>query len=44
MKKSIFTESRIIKEMMENESDRQVEELCRELGFSTATFYAFHYI
>ena len=39
MKKSKFTESQIIKAIKENESERSVDELCRELGIAKATFY-----
>lgn len=39
MKKSKYTESQIIKALKENESGRSVEEVSRELGISTATFY-----
>lgn len=40
MKKSKFTESQIIKAIKENESGRRVEDICRDLGISTGTFYA----
>jgi len=39
MKKSKYTESQIIKAIKENESGRSVDEISRELGISTATFY-----
>lgn len=39
MKKSRFTESQIVKAIKENEAGRTVEDLCRELGISTGTFY-----
>jgi len=39
MKKSKFTESQIIKAIKENESGRRVEDICRDLGISTGTFY-----
>ena len=39
MKKSKFTESQIIKAIKENESVRRVEDICRDLGINTGTFY-----
>ena len=39
MKKSRFTESQIIKALKENEAGRKVEDISRELGISTGTFY-----
>ena len=39
MKKSRFSESQIIKAIKENESGRRVEDISRELGISTGTFY-----
>ena len=39
MKKSRFTESQIVKAIKEHENGRNVNELCRELGVSTASFY-----
>ena len=39
MKKSQFTESQIVKAIQEHEKGRKVEDLCRELGISTVTFY-----
>ena len=39
MKKSRFTETQIIKALKENESGRKVEDISRELGISTGTFY-----
>lgn len=39
MKKSRFTETQIVKAIKENESGRKAEELCRELGISSVTFY-----
>lgn len=39
MKKSKFTESQIIKAIKENETGRSVEEISRELGINTGTFY-----
>lgn len=39
MKKSKFTETQIIKALKENEAGRKVDDICRELGVSSATFY-----
>ena len=39
MKKSRFTESKIIKILKEQEADRSVSEICREYGIHQATFY-----
>jgi putative transposase len=39
MKKSSFTESQIVKAIKEHENGRNVNELCRELGVSPASFY-----
>ena len=39
MKKSKFSESQIIKAIKENEGGRRVEDISRELGISTVTFY-----
>lgn len=39
MKKSRFTESQIVKAIKEHENGRNVNELCRELGVSAASFY-----
>ena len=39
MKKSNFTESQIVKAIKEHENGRNVNELCRELGISAASFY-----
>lgn len=39
MKKSRFTETQIIKALKENEGGRKVEDISRELGISTGTFY-----
>ena len=39
MKKTRFTESQIIKALKEHEVGRSAQELCRELGVSTAAFY-----
>lgn len=40
MKKSKFSESKIIKALKENEGGRSVEEISRELGISKGTFYS----
>lgn len=39
MKKSKFTEVQIVKAVKEHEAGRKAEDLCRELGITTATFY-----
>ena len=39
MKKSNFTESQIVKAIKEHENGRNVNELCRELSISAASFY-----
>jgi len=39
MKRTKFTESKIIKALKENEQGRKVEEICRELGIHQGTFY-----
>ena len=39
MKKSRFTESQIIKALKEHEAGRNAQEICRELGITTAAFY-----
>ena len=39
MKKSKFSETQIIKALKENEAGRKVEDISRELGISTGTFY-----
>lgn len=39
MKKTRFTETQIVKAIKEHENGRNVGELCRELGISTAAFY-----
>lgn len=39
MKKTRFTESQIIKAIKEHENGRNAQELCRELGITTAAFY-----
>lgn len=39
MKKSKFTEVQIVKAIKEHEGGRKAEDICRELGITTATFY-----
>jgi putative transposase len=39
MKKSKFTETQIVKAIQDHESGRKAEEICRELGITTASFY-----
>lgn len=39
MKKSRFTETQIIRAIKENEAGRKAEDISRELGISTVTFY-----
>lgn len=39
MKKTRFTETQIVKAIQEHEQGRKAEELCRELGITTAAFY-----
>lgn len=39
MKKARFTETQIVKAIKEHENGRNVAELCRDLGISTAAFY-----
>lgn len=39
MKKTRFTETQIVKAIKEHENGRNVGELCRDLGISTAAFY-----
>ena len=39
MKKSRFTEPQIIKALKEHEAGRNAQEICRELGITTAAFY-----
>jgi len=39
MKKSKFTESRIIKALKENEQGRKVGDISREMGIDLSTFY-----
>lgn len=39
MKKSKFTETQIVKAIQDHESGRRAEDICRELGITTASFY-----
>ena len=39
MKSTRFTETQIVKALKENEAGRKLEDLCRELEISKATFY-----
>ena len=39
MKKSNFSESQIVKAIREHEGGRKAEDICRELGISSAAFY-----
>ena len=39
MKKSKYSESQILKAIRENEQGRKVNDLCRELGINSGTFY-----
>ena len=39
IRKSRFSESQIVSILRENESGRQVKDICREHGISTACFY-----
>jgi len=41
MRESRFSESQIVAILKENESGRQVKDICREHGISTACFYQF---
>ena len=40
MKKSLFSETQIISVLARHERGEKTRELCRELGISEATFYA----
>jgi putative transposase len=40
MRKSRFTESQIVNTLKQVEGGRQVKDVCRELGISDATYYA----
>lgn len=39
MRKSKFTESQIVATLKQVEGDRQVKDVCRELGISDVTYY-----
>ncbi len=39
MKKTRFTETQIVKAIKEHEGGRKAEEVCRDLGITTAAFY-----
>lgn len=39
MKRSKFTETQIIKAIKEHEGGRRAEDICRQLGISTVSFY-----
>jgi putative transposase len=39
MKKTRFTETQIVKAIKEHEAGRKAEDICRELGITTAAFY-----
>lgn len=39
MKKSNYTETQIVKAIKEHVNGRNANEICRELGISTAAFY-----
>lgn len=39
MKKSNFTEAQIVQAIREHEGGRKAEDICRELGISSAAFY-----
>ena len=39
MKKTKFTETQIVKAIHEHEAGRKAEDICRELGITTAAFY-----
>lgn len=39
MKKTRFTEIQIIKAIQEHEGGRKAEDICRELGITSAAFY-----
>ena len=39
MRKSKFSESRIVQTLKQVEGGRQVKDVCRELGISDATYY-----
>ncbi len=39
MRKTKFTETQIVKAIKEHETGRNAQEICRELGITTASFY-----
>ena len=39
MKKSKYTETQIVKAIQEHEAGRKAEDICREMGVTTAAFY-----
>lgn len=39
MKKTTFTETQIVRAIQEHENGRKAEDICRELGITTAAFY-----
>ncbi len=39
MKKTRFTETQIVKAIQEHENGRKAEDICREMGITTAAFY-----
>lgn len=39
MKKTRFTETQIVKAIQEHENGRKAEDICRELGITSAAFY-----
>ncbi len=39
MKKTRFTETQIVKAIQEHENGRKAEDVCRDLGITTAAFY-----
>jgi putative transposase len=39
MKKSKFTETQIVKAIQEHEAGRKAEDICRDLGITTTSFY-----
>lgn len=39
MRKTRFTETQIVKAIKDHESGRDAQEICRELGITTASFY-----
>ena len=39
MRKTRFTETQIVKAIKDHETGRNAQEICRELGITTASFY-----